>query len=233
MYWLYLLIFITVVMVPDIFKDNFLGMSHERVEEVAIFLLGSFGILLFIFKEKQIALEKKEKEKEQRRLQQTAKDLIESYSYIGEINRKMDLLMQIGMGLSDRTNLTEKHEKDIYRSITESATFLLKAECATLVFFDITSKRVIKHICHNDKCGSLDKNPELFSMEEDVFMKQVGESIIFCSHKIIDNVRGYVIVKTFDDFQAKDNNNQEIIKYLSDQALMLYSYIVKNPINKK
>lgn len=232
MYWLYLVIFVIAVLIPEIFRKDYFGLPHERIEELAIFLLGMIGFLFFILKEHQLAIQEKEKKREQRRLQQTARDLIESYSYIGEINRKMDLLMQIGIGLSERTNLNEKREKEIYQSITESASFLLKAECAMLVFFNIKTNKVIKHICHSEKCGSLEQNAAFFSMGENIFIKQVGKHIVFCSHETIDDVKSYLIIKSFDEFQGRDNNNQEIIKYLASQALILYSYIVKNPANK-
>ncbi|MDP1884436.1 MAG: hypothetical protein Q8L10_03620 [Candidatus Moranbacteria bacterium] len=232
MYWLYLAIFIIAVMIPDIFREDYFGIPHERIEELAIFLLGMLGFLFFILKEHQLAVQEKEKKREQRRLQQTARDLIESYSYIGEINRKMDLLMQIGMGLSERTNLNEKREKEIYHSITESATFLLKAECATLVFFNVRTNEIIKHVCHNDKCGSPEQKPDLFLMGENIFIKQSGDYIVFRSHETIDDIKSYLIIRSFDAFQGRDNNNQEIIKYLASQALVLYSYIAKNPVSR-
>ncbi|MFA7209188.1 MAG: hypothetical protein WC120_02790 [Parcubacteria group bacterium] len=232
MYWLYLMIFIIAVMIPDIFRDDYFGMPHEQIEELAIFLLGMIGFLFFILKEHQLAVQEKEKRREQRRLQQTARDLIESYSYIGEINRKMDLLMQIGMGLSERTNLSEKRENEIYQSITESASFLLKAECATLLFLDIGTNKVIKHVCHNEKCDSLEQDANLLLMGENIFIKQSGNHIVFRSHETVDNVKSYLVIKAFDEFQGRDNNNQEIIKYLASQALILYSYIAKNPISR-
>lgn len=233
MYWLYLVIFIMAVIIPDIFRKDFMGMPHERIDELMIFLLGGIGFLLFIFKEHQLTAQKKEKEREQRRLQQTATDLVESYTYIGEINRKMDLLMQIGIGLSNRTNLTEKHEKEVYKSIIESAKSLLKAECATLAFFNLKTKKVVEQINYDDKCGSLEQNTDIFTMEENVFVRQNGDFMIFCSNKTIDDIKSYLIVKTSDEFQGRDNNNQEILKYLTEQALILHAYVAKNPVNQK
>ncbi|MDP1833492.1 MAG: hypothetical protein Q8L11_00970 [Candidatus Moranbacteria bacterium] len=232
MYWLYLIIFIIAVMIPDIFREDYFGIPHEQIEELAIFILGLLGFLFFILKEHQLVVQEKEKKREQRRLQQTARDLIESYSYIGEINRKMDLLMQIGMGLSERTNLTEKRENEIYQSITESASFLLKAECASLFFFDTRTNKAIKHVCRNEKCGSLGQDADLFLMGDNIFIKQSGNHIVFRSHETIDDVKSYLVIKAFDEFQGRDNNNQEIIKYLASQALILYSYIAKNPISR-
>jgi len=43
----------------------------------------------------------------------------------------------------------------------------------------------------------------------------------------------YLVVKSFDEFQSRDNNNQEILKYLASQALFLYSYLAKSSADNK
>lgn len=234
MYWLYLIIFIVAVMIPDIIhsKDRF-GLPHERIEELAIFLLGMLGFLAFIFKERQLKIQQREREKGQQKLQQTAKDLIESYNYIGEINRKMDMLMQIGIGLSERTGLSKKREKEIYQSIIEAAAFLLKGKCATIIFFNTKTNRIIKDCCLDEKCNNLDRNEGFFAMEENVTIKFVQDFVVFRSNKTINDTRVYLVVKSFDEFQSRDNNNQEILKYLASQALFLYSYLAKSSTDNK
>ena len=229
MYWLYLIIFILAIMIPDIIHGtDRLGLPHERIEELAIFLLGMFGFLAFIFKERQLKVQQREREKGQQRLQQTAKDLIESYNYIGEINRKMDMLMHIGIGLSERTGLSKKREKEIYQSIIEAATFLLKGKCATIIFFNTKINKIIKDCCLDEKCSNLDRNEGFFAMDENVTIKFTQDFVVFRSNKTINDIRAYLIIKSFDEFQSRDNNNQEILKYLASQALFLYSYLSKS-----
>lgn len=226
MYWIYLIIFIVAVLIPDIVRKDILGIPQEQFEELTIFFLGMIGFLFFILKEHQLAIQKKEKEREQRRLQQTAKDLVESYSYIGEINRKMDILMQIGIGLSERPNLNKAKENEIYQSIIDSANFLLKADCSTLRFVNTKSGKTIKEVNSNEKCNTL-KNSDLLTMGENIHIKHMHGSLAVCSHRTINNIKSYLIINSFDELQGKDNNNQEILKYLISQALFLYSYVAK------
>lgn len=227
MYWFYLTIFIIAVMIPDIFREDAFGLQHEQIDQLAILIIGIAGFLFFIIKEHQLELQLKEKNNEQRRLQQTAKDLVESYSYIGEINRKMDMLMQIGIGLSERTNLNIKKERDICQSITEAASFLLKARCATIVFYDVNAKEIIRNVCLDEKCENLNTDADFFVMEDNVEIKSIDDNFIICSHKIINGVRSYLIIKSFDKNQSADNNNQEILKYLVSQTLFLYNAVDK------
>ena len=74
--------------------------------------MGAMAFAIFIKNEQQLIFHKKEKEKDKKKIEQTVKDLVESYSYIGEVNRKMDLLMNTALGLSDRSVLSKAHEKE-------------------------------------------------------------------------------------------------------------------------
>jgi len=233
MYWLYLIIFTVAVMIPDIFKNDALGLHHEQVQEIAIFLLGMIGFLFFMVKDHQLSIHHREKEREQRRLQQTAKDLVESYSYIGEINRKIDMLMQIGMGLSERSTLNKQQERDIYQSIIDSSTSLLKAKCATIRFVRIDTGKIVKDVVFDENCRALKEVINFFEMEENIFIKTIDEFIVFRSQKIINGIQSYIIIKSPDKFLSENNNNQDIIKYLVSQSLFLHSYLSKSSIYQK
>jgi hypothetical protein len=95
MYWIFLIIFIIVVLVPDIVRSNFYIISETRLEEVLIFFMGAVAFAIFMKNEQQLLFHKKEKVKDEKKIEQAVKDLVESYSYIGEVNRKMDLLMNM------------------------------------------------------------------------------------------------------------------------------------------
>jgi hypothetical protein len=220
-------------MVPDVFKNDAFGLHYKQIQELAIFLLGMTGFLFFIAKDRQLSIHHKEKKREQRRLQQTANDLVESYSYIGEINRKMDMLMQIGLGLSARSTLNKKQETEIYQSIIESVTALLKARCSTIRFVHAATGKIVKDVVFNEKCRSLKNGADFFDMEDNVYIKNIEDFMIFRSEKTMNGVKSYLIIKSPDKFLSENNNNQEIIKYLIAQSLFLYSYLAKSSIYQK
>lgn len=224
MYWLYLVIFILAVLVPDVVRTDFYFLTETRLEELLIFLLGMAGFLIFIFKERQLFIQKEEKVKSQKRLKQTAKDLVDSYSYIGEVNRKMDILMQVGLGLSDRSEINKKKEKEIYHTIIDAANSLMKAECSHLRFVDIKNRRTKKEINTGDSCNKI-KNSELAEMGDNVNIKKKNDYLMASSFKQIDNVKGFLIVEGYNDLEAENANNQEILKFLATQALFLFTYV--------
>lgn len=226
MYWFYLIIFILAVLVPDVVRTDFYFLTETRLEELLIFLLGMAGFLIFIFKERQLFIQKEEKAKSQKRLKQTAKDLVDSYSYIGEVNRKMDILMQVGLGLSDRSAINKNKEKEIYHTIIGAASSLTKAKCSHLRFMDIKSRRTKREINTGDGYKKA-KNSELAEMGDNVNIKKKNDYLVASSFKQINGVKGYLIVEEYSELEAENINNQEILKFLATQALFLYSYVAR------
>lgn len=226
MYWVYLILFILAVLIPDLIQGDFELLSETRVEELLIFLLGMAGFLIFIFKEHQLSIQKEDAKKNEKKLFRTTKDLAESYGYIGEVNRKMEILMQIGLGLADKSELTRAKEKETYIAIINAANALMKAKNSCLRFVDTKNKRTQKEISVSEICRLI-KNEELIKLGEKINVKKAKDYLIVSSIKEINGVRCYLIVENYDEI-SNDANNQEILKFLASQSLFLYSYMSKS-----
>ncbi|HPN96347.1 MAG TPA: hypothetical protein PLK35_01135 [Candidatus Moranbacteria bacterium] len=224
MYWIFLIIFIIAVLIPDIIRGDVNFLAEERAEEVAIFLMGGLAFLVFIRNELQLIFHRKARERDQKRIDQTVKDLVESYSYIGEVNRKMDMLMNIALGLSDRSILSKKREREIYESIITAANFLLKAESTCLRFINIKNGRTTKEIKMDGK-HHLVKNEELIELGDDKTVKKNKGYIVIATSQKINNIRGFLIISDYDENEEKNPKNVEILKVFASQAIFLYSYI--------
>jgi hypothetical protein len=224
MYWVFLILFIIAVLIPDIIRGPVYFLEEERAEEIVIFLMGAIGFLVFMRNEYRISVQKKEKEKEEKRMKQTVKDLVESYSYIGEVNRKMDILMSIALGLSDRSTLNKNREKEIYESIISAGNFLLKADCSFLQFVDQRDLKNLKEIKLDKKKNPV-KNEELAGMGENINIKKYGDCIVISSPQKINNIKSYLIICGYDEEEVANPKNMEILKVFASQALFLYSYL--------
>ncbi|HRY82138.1 MAG TPA: hypothetical protein P5232_00315 [Candidatus Moranbacteria bacterium] len=227
MYWIFLIIFILTVIIPDVVRTNFYFVSEERLEEVLIFLMGAMAFIIFMKNEQQLIFHKKEKEKDEKKIEQTVKDLVESYSYIGEVNRKMDILMNIALGLSDRSVLDTTHEKETYQSIVSASSFLLKADCTALRFVN-TENFKTKTEFRSEEKGKVLKNSALADMKENLNVKRYEDCLIVSSGQKINQIRSYLIICGFDEEEEKNPKNMEILKVFASQALFLYSYTHTN-----
>ena len=230
MYWIFLVIFIITVLVPDIVRNDFLFLSETHLEEILIFLLGAVAFAIFMKNEQQLVVHKKEKEKDKKKIEQTMKDLVESYSYIGEVNRKMDLLMNTALGLSNRSSLNTSHENEIYKSIVSSTSFLFKADFATLRFVNLKNSKTTKELRSKNNGPSL-KNNTLLKIKENLNLRKYKEFLIISSNQAIENIKSFIIVSGFDLEEEENPKNIEILKVFASQALFLYSYTHKEKQN--
>lgn len=237
MYWIFLIFFVITILIPDIIRTDLYSISETRVEEFSIFFMGALAFFIFLKNEKQLIFHKKEKEKDQKKIEQTVKDLIESYGYIGEVNRKIDLLTQVALGFSDRSVLTKAREKEIYQSIIKASNSLFKAEFSSLHFMDVKTGKIKKEIYFNsenqkDIFPKKDILLDTLRKEESSIIKEKKYLIGFSSSNIND-IKSFIVVFNYDKQEENDRKNSEILKVFASQALFLYSYIdTENNCNK-
>ncbi len=227
MYWIFFILFVVGVLAPDIIRDDAGFLAEERAEELVIFLLGSLGFLIFLFKEKQLMTEKREKEKNQKQLNETGKDLMESYSYIGEVNRKIDMVLGIVLGLSEEMDFCRKKEMEAYSTIANASKLLLKGENASLVIFD-KKKADIKENFNTDKQESKIKKDDLLEIGGIINIKKSKKYIIVSSPNEINGIRSYIKIEEYSEEEEKKPKNIEILKVFASQALFVYSFAKKN-----
>jgi hypothetical protein len=228
MYWLYFIIFILAVLVPDIITPNNHFISENLTEEFFIFILGVIGFSIFLIKERQIAKQKKEKKKNDKKLLETAKNLVESYKHIGEVNRKMDILMNMALGLADQSKIDRTKEKEIYVSIIRATNYLMKAKRSILVFFNGVNGKISKIFSLDGQRtnGNL-ASQDLIGLGDKIFTRKTDKSLLTCSYKSVSDMRGCIAVFDYDKNQEEKSDNLEILKFLASQAFYLYCYLQK------
>lgn len=228
MYWIYIIIFILAVLTPEIVNRDVGPIGQERVEGLIIFSLGIIGFLGLSLKERQLSKSLNEKTKIQKEANKIFKDLKDSYSYIGEINRKLDILKNIALGLPENSLLTPSKEKEIYDSIIEAVRTLGKTSDFSIRFINMASNNVEKEIKGKSNFYASIRNNTLTG-NQDACAAEVDKYMIICSPRKIDNISAWIII-------AKKKNqiseNIEILKALASQSLFLFAFSRKAMLHK-
>ena len=227
MYWLYLIIFTFVVFMPTLIQRGFYGFSADQTEEFATLILGSVAFIVFLIQERMLKKNVSEKKDIQKKVNRMTKDLTHSYSYIGEINRKVDILESIALSYPESLILTTKKQKEVYKSVMEAIRLFGKSDEFTLRFVCLSSKEVLKEI-KSFPDVSMNFSPKNFD-----FTAQFVESddfIVVNSPKAIDDVFSYIVLKKKTPNQRLED--LEMIRTLAAQALFFFMFVRKETNNK-
>lgn len=145
MYWVYLSLFIAMIVTPELTRDGFLFFSEDDLESLLIFCFGMSGLLLYLSKESAFLRAVREKLSLQQETNQIRKDLSQSYSYIGEMNRRIDIMKQMVVSLPQNgVSLSERKGQERYDPIIEATRLLAQSECVALYFVAIKGAAILE-----------------------------------------------------------------------------------------
>lgn len=218
MYWIYLALFITIVLIPKIIQEGILFLREEDVESLLIFCFGLFGFALYLVKEKALLRVFKEKLHLQKRTNLITRDLSDSYSYIGGMNRKFDIVKELIFHLPQSTaEVLAKKEPETYQSIIQAVELLAKTKVVSLRFVNIKTKEIEK-VVENDAGGIFNFfDVKTLLISKKMFWEE-RECVVVRSPRQAKNIVAYFIfpkvMNRIDDM--------EVFKILASQALLLF-----------
>ncbi len=135
MYWAYLILFVAMIVTPEVVRDGVLFFSEEDLESLLVFCFGMVGLLLYLGKESAFLRAVREKLSLQQETNQIRKDLSQSYSYIGEMNRRIDIVKNMVVSLpQSTTTVFSKSGQDLYEPIIDATALLAQSDCVALYF---------------------------------------------------------------------------------------------------
>lgn len=141
MYWMYLLLCVFAVLTPEFIQSGTWVLSEDDLEALVIFGFATLGLLFYISKDKAFFRAHEEKVTLQQKTNTISKDLSQSYSYIGEMNRKLDVIQEVIFELPKKTLLKRKKQTDLYKPILDAAKVFARTDKAALLVVD-TKKKV-------------------------------------------------------------------------------------------
>jgi hypothetical protein len=224
MYWIYLIIFISIVLVPDIVRQGFYFLKEEQAEEVLIFMLGMFGFFIFLWAEKQFRNNLLRRLKIQKEAHEISKDLTDTYSYIGEMNRKLDVFKEIFLCLPETSPIQPHEERIIFKQIFEAIALFTKSAIFVIRLVDITNHKTLREIKGNKKIPFIVDNSYL---KKNTLVAEAEHYIVFNAPKPIENLTASIII--YKRYGKNPVTDIEFLKVLAAKILCILTYAqIKN-----
>lgn len=220
MYWFYLILFVLAVITPEIIRSDaiyFLG--EERTEELIIFVLGVLAFMIFLWEEKRAIKNTQEKTAILRKMNQISKDLTQSYSYIGELNRKLEILHGVDLNFPKETLLSKNKEDEVVHSILTAIETLAGTDQFCLCFKKAKSGEILKEMKLRNEFSFSEKNMKGRIKNNNRSLPDEDVTVIK-SDKEIDGVTVHTIIAKR---RLQLSNDLEAINSLSRQALFFYA----------
>ena len=229
---LYLLFFVLAVLSPSLYRRGFLGLTETQLEEITIFAFGIAGLLTFSAYERVMERREKEVAKTDADYGRVKRELIESYAYIGSVNRKIELLKKVANDPSLASGRSGQ-EKELFQAVASNACAAVGAQAALIRFVSHEPLRTDAEYVHFTKGEMLFK----VSNKDLIGLKQAGSSHAFVrsedgrevlvvpsDHKV--QGRAYLLL-TLDGEHIQELD-VPLLKVFANQAEMLYRSSINN-----
>ncbi|MDD2766238.1 MAG: hypothetical protein PHH40_00555 [Candidatus Moranbacteria bacterium] len=227
MYWIYLAIFIFIVFVPKIIQTGYFFFQEEDIESLILFFFGIFIFILYFSKERTLLHVFQEKLHLQKKTNIVTKDLSDSYSYIGGLNRKFDIVKDFIFHIpEDTADVLLSKKQETYRSVLNTVKILAKSKSISLRFVNVKKKTI-------ETVVEVGKNDEFHLFTAQVLLKSKKKSLEKNGYAIVQSPSLAHSMTAFLIFPKLTNQIEdvEMFKILASQALLLFcinKYILPN-----
>ncbi len=225
MYWLYVILFVCTLIVPGFVEQGWLPLvlSREITEIVFIFIFATLAFILYIIRDYQFLRYEKELIKKQKEVNRLTKELTSSYSYIGEVNRKFEILQDVTLEMPELISGEGKEKVGPYHDILRAIRIFSGCQDFVVVLFSVKEKKeCAQFFLPDSKLTSLPRRMGLLEMihENIRFVKNKGE---YCVMEASGTIADLHCLGIFHRSSLRDDI-VDLIRPLLMQILLLYAY---------
>ncbi len=220
MYWIYLALFVLAILTPQFVSGERSFLREEDIEALLIFCFGTFGLMVYLAKEKTFLKVFREKLHLQKQTNMITRDLSDSYSYIGEMNRKLDIVKDLMFDLPKTVAAAlGKKDEDLYATLLETVSLLGKTDRVVLCFVH-TRKKVMEQVFEKNTKQSFvpHLDPKKLLAEDKFFWEEEDYAVVRSPRQAKGITAFLVFSKTKNHIEDID-----VFKILVSQALLVYA----------
>ncbi len=220
MYWIYLALFVLAILTPQFISGGQNVFIEQDIESLLIFCFGVFGFVVYFTKEKALLRIFREKKQLQNQTNLMTRDLSDSYSYIGEMNRKLDIVKDFIFDLPKTTAGTAgEREEKLYASLLGTVSILAKTDRVVLCFVNTRKKTIEKIFEKSVKRSLIAHIDPVQLLSEGKFFWEKQDYAVVRSPRQAKGVAAFLIfTKTKNHIEDSD-----VFKILVSEGLLLYT----------
>ena len=231
----YLLFFVLAVLSPSLHTKDRFGLTEDRLEELSIFAFGIAGLATFAAYERIMEKREKERKEVETSYARAKQELIESYAYIGSVNRKIELLKKVANDTSLTIDASSKVPKELYTAIAMNACASVGALSAVLRVMAVSKLRTEGEYVHHTGNNLVFKipNKDLRDLHENgsrhAFIRsEDGKEILVVPADHTDDTKTFLLLWLEDSAEKIQEVDVSLLKVFVNQAQILARQFAKN-----
>ena len=229
----YLAFFLLAVLAPSIITHDYFGIPSMYLEELLIFITGLGSLMTFTLYERILEKKIQERDVATESAERAKKELVESYQYIGSMNRQMDVLKKLANETSMSLMKSSAYWKDLLHSLASNAASCVSANNVLIRFVELETLRTEREVYYHVKQRKQIKisNRELRMVcdsnigHSQIHTESGDDVLIVTSDPTGSPMRAHVIL----DMPTTAISDVEIslLKVLANQAQLVYHQLAK------
>ena len=229
----YLIFFVLAVMTPSIVPADVFDIPQQHIEEVLIFLFGLGGLGTFTLYERLMERRTKERDEAVQSAERAMKELVESYRYIGSVNRQIDVLKKHVNETTMELTGKRAYWKDLLQSLAANAAACTNARVVLIRFVELEKLRTDREVYHHleGKKSIKISNRELREIHEQGTSHSILQSdgsriLVVPSDKRDSPIKAYLLFELTKDHT--DDLEVPLVKVFANQAELIYHNLIRN-----
>ncbi len=219
MFFIYLAVFILIVATPFIITDGWWVFTEDETESIVLLLAGVVSFALYRMRDYQVFEYLKDRVKLQRTVVRTQKELSESYSYIGQANRRTDIMYEI---FSD---LSHMESSDCGDAVKNAMELLPYTDNFCLRFIDIKKRKAHHNVGGTARFKHLPD--KLFCKNTNSRTYREKDLLFVYSEAVDKNLRTCVVLP----YSEKAENDIDFFKALTAYFTMVHAFHKDSCVN--
>ncbi len=222
----YLGLFVLAVLSPSLVSQGYFGVDERHIEELLIFIFGITGMITFSIYERVMERKDQEHEEAKNEYERARKELIESYKYIGSVNRKIEVLKGMANQTSVQLGESQRVTRDLLMTLLSNAAASAGASQALLRYVILDNARTEHEIRHQSEDDVRVSNKELARLHQEgashafVQSEDERELLVVPSDHEGKEVKAFLIFVL--DSKDATQADTSLLKVFANQAGLLY-----------
>ncbi|MFA4819012.1 MAG: hypothetical protein WC621_04160 [Patescibacteria group bacterium] len=223
----YVVLFIILLLMPH-FSRHVGDISQAYVESIVMLVIFGIAYLTYFLNKYELRKHEEQTRKLEQNLQISEQKLLESFEYIGTVNRRLPLFKNLSSDLLDNNQFTKKYKKGIFDNLLATAVIsIAQAKWGVFRFVEVAKQRTVRefifapknYVLLTQRIGNKDL---IVCRNDDSNIKKVGNFYIIPTSDQVALIQNFLILPQSDtDF----GEEYPILRAITDQAQLFYKYL--------